>query len=375
MINFRKEVMGMASVIKAPSRYIQGKGEIKNLAKHLGKLGSKYLILLSERTYGRVGEDIKASFNESEAEVIFEYFNGECSLSEIERVMEIAKGKASNGVIAVGGGKTIDTAKAVAQKLDLPVVIIPTIASNDAPCSGLSVVYNDEGVVVKVIYSKRNPDLVLVDSEIIAKAPVELLVAGMGDALATYFEARAVKASGARNMARGNVTNTAMMMSKLCYDLLITNGVEAKKSVENKEVNEALENVLEANILLSGVGFESGGLAAAHAINDGFAFVPQAHGKLHGEKVAFGTLVQLVLENGCEDELNEVLDFLISVDLPVTLADLGITSVIEGEIREVAKAACVKSQSTKNMPFTVSEEDVYNGIMKADEIGRARKEK
>jgi len=158
--------------------------------------------------------------------------------------MEIAKGKDSDGIIAVGGGKTIDTAKAVAQKLDLPVVIVPTIASNDAPCSGLSVVYNEEGVVVKVIFSKRNPDLVLVDSEIIAKAPVELLVAGMGDALATYFEARAVKASGARNMARGNVTNTAMMMSKLCYDLLIANGVEAKKAVENKEVNEALEQDL-----------------------------------------------------------------------------------------------------------------------------------
>jgi len=126
---------------------------------------------------------------------------------------------------------------------------------------------------------------------------------------------------------------------------------------------------------LSGVGFESGGLAAAHAINDGFAFVPQAHDKLHGEKVAFGTLIQLVLENGCKDELNEVLDFLISVGLPVTLADLGITSVIEGEIRAVAKAACVKTQSTKNMPFTVSEEDVYNAIMKADEIGRVRKEK
>ncbi|MEG1254367.1 glycerol dehydrogenase [Clostridium sp.] len=365
----------MTSIIKAPSRYIQGKGEIKNLAKHLGKLGSKYLILLSERTYERVGDDIKASFNESETVIVFEYFNGECSLSEIERVMEIAKGNVSDGIIAVGGGKTIDTAKAVAQKLDLPVVIIPTIASNDAPCSGLSVVYNDQGVVVKVIYSKRNPDLVLVDSEIISKAPVSLLVAGMGDALATYFEARAVKASGARNMARGNVTNTAMIMSRLCYDLLIANGVEAKKAAENKEVNEALESVLEANILLSGIGFESGGLAAAHAINDGFTFVTQAHDKLHGEKVAFGTLVQLVLENGCKDELNEVLDFLISVGLPVTLADLGITNVIEAEIRDVAKAACVKTQSTKNMPFLVSEEDVYNAIMKADEIGRARKEK
>lgn len=362
----------MAKAIKAPSRYVQGNGEINNLAKHLGKIGSRYLILLSERNYKTLGDNIKDSFKESDSEIVFEFFNGECCFNEIDRIMDVSNKNNCNAIIGVGGGKAIDTAKAVSQKLDLPVVIVPTIASNDAPCSGLSVVYNEEGVVVKVIYLKRNPDLVLVDSEIIAQAPARLLVAGMGDAVATYFEARAVKASGARNMARGNVTNTAMMMSKLCYDLIIENGLEAKKSVEKKEVSEALENILEANIMLSGVGFESGGLAAAHAVNDGFAFVPQAHDSMHGEKVAFGTIVQLILEKS-EEELNQVVDFCIRVGLPVTLEDLGIKQVIKEEIQAVAKAACVKTQSTKNMPFLVSEEDVYNAIIKADEFGKNKK--
>ena len=364
----------MANIIKAPSKYIQGKGEIKNIGKHLNKLGNKFLIICSEGTFKRIGQDIKLSFDENMCQYIFEYFNGECSLEEIDRIVEIAKNNNCDVVVAIGGGKAIDTGKAVSQKLDCPVVVVLTIASNDAPCSGLSVVYNNEGVVVKVIFSKRNPDVVLVDSEIIAKAPARMLVAGMGDALATYFEARASRNSSSKTMAKGTATNTAIMMGKLCFDLLMENGIEAKKSVEKNEVSEALENVLEANILLSGIGFESGGLAAAHAINDGFAYIEQSHDALHGEKVAFGTIVQLILEKVSDKELYKVIDFCIQVGLPVTLSDMGITNVVDEEIKKVAEAACVKTQSTKNMPFPVSETDVYNAILKADEIGKSRKQ-
>lgn len=95
----------------------------------------------------------------------------------------------------------------------MTVIVVPTIASNDAPCSGLSVVYNDQGVVCKVIYGKRNPDVVIVDTAIIASSPVRLFVSGMGDALSTYFEARACKASGARNYCRGTAPNTAIAMA------------------------------------------------------------------------------------------------------------------------------------------------------------------
>ena len=363
----------MAKRIKYPCEYIQGKGEIRNIGKHLSKLGKKILIIISEGNYKRLAQDIRMSFDENPAEYIFEYFSGECTFEEINRIAEIGKINNCDVIAAIGGGKVIDTGKAVAKSLDGITVIVPTIASNDAPCSGLSVVYNNEGVVVKVIFSKRNPDLVLVDSEVIAKAPVRMFAAGMGDALATYFEARACKSSNAKTMARGNSTNTAIMMGKLCYDILMENGIEAKRSVEKNEVSEALENVLEANILLSGIGFESGGLAAAHAINDGFAYVEQCHGMLHGEKVAFGTIAQLILEKASQEELYKVIDFCIEAGLPVTLSDMGIMNVVDTDIERVAEAACVKTQSIKNMPFPVSEKDVYNAILKADEIGKARK--
>ena len=242
-----------------------------------------------------------------EKEYVFLPFSGECSKAEISRIMEAVEENACDAIIGAGGGKAIDAAKAAAENLGgLPTIVIPTIASNDAPCSGVAVIYNEEGVVIKALITRRNPDLVLVDTDIIAKSPRRLLAAGMGDALATWFEARACRNSGARNMARGTCSNTAFMMAKLCYDMLLRDGVKALEAADNKEATPELENIVEANIYLSGVGWESGGLAAAHAVNDGLAYVPQAHGMYHGEKVAFGTLVQLVLEKAHKEEMDEV---------------------------------------------------------------------
>ena len=148
-------------------------------------------------------------------------------------------------MIGMGGGKALDTAKAVAENLGLPCIIVPTVASNDAPCSGVAVLYNEQGVVVKAVLMRRNPDLVVVDTEIIAKAPVRLFAPGLGDALATWFEARACKNSGARTMARGNVSNTGLMMARLCYDLLMEKGRDALDAVDRHQVTRSEEHTSE----------------------------------------------------------------------------------------------------------------------------------
>lgn len=364
----------MSYGIKSPSMYLQGNGELSKLGKSAKKLGNKFLILLSANNKKRVGDAIEAGLTSAEKEVTFCLFNSECSKAEISRVMEEVQANGCDVIVGVGGGKVIDTAKAVATNLGgYPCIIIPTVASNDSPCSGVAVIYNEAGVVIKALMMKRNPDLVLVDTGVIAKSPKRLLIAGMGDALATWFEARACRNSGARTMARGTCSNTALMMSKLCYDMLIQYGADALKALEAGEPNEALDNVIEASIYLSGVGFESGGLAAAHAINDGFAYVPQAHGMYHGEKVAFGLLTQLVLEHAPEEELNEVLSFMKTVGLPVCLADLGITDVKEEEIRKVAEAAVVPTQSTKNLRADITADEVYAAILEADKLGTSVK--
>ena len=361
----------MSIGIKAPGKYTQGAGELSKLGMNVKKMGNKFFILCSANTRKRIGTVMEESLRSVEKEYVFCDFNGECSKAEISRVMEEFEKAGCDVMVGAGGGKVIDTAKASAENLGgKPVVIIPTVASNAAPCSGVAVIYNEAGVVVKALLTKHNPDLVLVDTDVIAHAPARLLTAGMGDALATWFETRACKRSGAKSMARGLCSNTAYMMSRLCYDLLIQDGVAALEAVKRQESDQHLENVVEASIYLSGIGFESGGLAAAHAINDGFAYVPAAHGMYHGEKVAYGLLCQLLLEKAPQEEWDEVFGFCKAVGLPTKLADLGIAEVKEEEIRKVAEAACVPTQSTKNVRADITPDEVYAAVMKVDELGR-----
>ena len=235
------------------------------------------------------------------------------------------RGRLERGtIVGAGGGKVLDTARAVSADLNLPVVSCPTVASSDAPCSALSVIYTEEGTFQEYRFYRKNPDLVLVDTQVIAQAPPRLLSAGMGDALATWFEARTCVAGSVRNMRGGGSTASALALAELCYRTLLADGPAALHAVSAQAVTPALERLVEANTLLSGLGFESSGLAAAHAVHNGLTAVQDTHAYFHGEKVAFGLLVQLVLEGASQATFDEVLGFSSQVGLPITLADIGL---------------------------------------------------
>lgn len=361
----------MSTIFISPSRYIQGPNEMDRIGQYADNYGTKALCLISAGGVKRQGAQIQKSFDAAKAEVIFENFNGECSRNEINRLVEIVKEKECDVIIGVGGGKIFDTAKAVAYYVSKPVMVCPTIASTDAPCSALSVIYSDEGVFEEYLFLPQNPNLVMMDTTIISQSPVRLSVAGMGDAMATYFEARACYKSGATTCAGGQVGVAALGIARLCYDTLMEEGVKAKKAFEVKACTKSVEKIIEANTLLSGIGFESAGLAGAHAIHNGLTVLPECHHMQHGEKVNFGTLTQLVLENIPLEELEEMLDWMINVDLPVTFAQLGITDTSKEHLMPVAQAACAENDTLHNMPFEVNAEMVYNAMLAADAYGRA----
>ena len=360
----------MAKILISPFKYLQGAGEMKNLGTYAAKSGKKALVLISKGGYKRIGKTIEESFAESTCEVVFDYFNGECCNSEIDRLIKIVKDEQCDLTIGIGGGKIFDTAKAVAYYAGTPVFICPTIASTDAPCSALSVIYTEEGVFEKYLFLPANPNLVLMDTDIITKSPVRLTVAGMGDALATYFEARACKRSGATSCAGGKTTEAAMALAELCFNTLMDEGVKAKIALEAGVCTPAVEKVIEANTLLSGIGFESAGLAGAHAIHNGFTVLEECHHMYHGEKVAFGTLTQLVLENADEDLLDEVITFCMDVGLPTTFADLGIENPDKDALMEAATLAASPDDTLGNEPFEVTPEKVYAAMVAADALGR-----
>lgn len=186
--------------IIAPGKYVQGSGELRRFGTHAESLGNRFLVLASPGGMKRCRSQVEEGFASSGKELVFEPFNGECSRPEIDRLVALSREKECDAVIGIGGGKLLDTAKAAAHYLKCPVALSPSIASTDAPCSALSVIYTPDGVFQEYLLHPSNPNLVVVDSQVVAQAPARLLVSGMGDALATYFEARACKASGAANM-------------------------------------------------------------------------------------------------------------------------------------------------------------------------------
>lgn len=358
-----------AKIIQAPGKYIQGAGILSSVATYIKHLNAKFLVLGDAFVLGLTQDILSASFERENIACRFSTFTGECSRNAIATIQADAEKNQCTAIIGIGGGKTIDAAKAVSYYLGLPLVIIPTIASTDAPCSSWSVLYTDNGEFDTYLDLPFNPTLVLVDTQIIANAPARLLAAGIGDALATWFEARACRQSASSTMAGGLPTVAALSIAKQCYETLLTDAEIALLAVERNVVTDAVERIVEANTYLSGVGFESGGLAAAHAIHNGFTVLEETHSMYHGEKVAFGTLTQLILENAPTEELETVLRLCIDVGLPVTLEQLNVTGDVESKMREVAAQACLPGDTIHNMPFNVTEEKVYAALLAADSYG------
>lgn len=369
----------MRKAFICPTKYVQGEDELLNLGYFVKTFGASALLIAHPDDVARVKPKLDATATKFGVTFVESGFSGECSRPEIKRAEEIAKQNNCSCVIGLGGGKAIDTAKCVAQGEAL--IIVPTIAATDAPTSHSAVIYTAEGAFEDYAYFKQSPGVILVDTTVIANAPTRFLVSGMGDALSTYFEARATAHSysnvnaglpcGYREGACGPAKSTtaALALATLCYQTIIKDGVKAKLACDLNAVTPALENIIEANILLSGLGFESGGLAGAHAIHDGLTILEGTHKYFHGEKVAFGTLAQLVLENAPIEEINEVLGFCLEVGLPVCLADIGVDTISEEELQAVAEKSCIAEESIYSMPFPVTAANVSSAIMVADKIG------
>jgi glycerol dehydrogenase len=360
-------------VFCSPSRYTQGKGATAALGREMAALGLEgpALIIAGKTVIGRLAETWKASLGAAGLRHAVHRFGGECSLVEVERVKAAARELGARTIVGAGGGKVLDTARAAAADLGLPVVNCPTVASSDAPCSALSVIYTEEGVFQEYRFYRKNPDLVLVDTEVIAQAPARLLSAGMGDALATWFEARTCVAGSVKNMRGGGSSQSALALAELCYRTLLNDGASALLAVSTASVTPALERLVEANTLLSGLGFESSGLAAAHAVHNGLTAAPETHAYYHGEKVAFGLLVQLVLEGAPRATVEEVLRFSSEVNLPITLAGIGLDGLARDRLDPIARRATAPGETIHNEPFEVTPDMVADAILAADAIGRA----
>ncbi|GED09950.1 glycerol dehydrogenase [Cellulosimicrobium cellulans] len=354
----------------SPLRYVQARGALTRLGEFVRPVGTKPLLVADDVVWGIVQDTVAVSFQEQDLPRHRTGFGTYATAAEVDRLAREIDELGADVIVGIGGGSTIDAVKAAGHLRGIRWVSVPTVASTDAPCSALSVIYTEDGAFEEYRFFPHNPDLVLVDTGLVANAPVKFLVAGVGDALATWIEARAVAEANASTMAGGLPLVTGTALAQLSWDILWENALPAIDAVENHLVTPAVEKVVEANTLLSGLGFESGGLAAAHAIHNGLTAAPQTHGLTHGQKVNIGSVTQLVLEGAPTEEIEEFVRFTTRVGLPNTLTEIGLTTADVHDLTRVAEAATVEGETIHAMPFPVRVPELVDALRSIEGFSR-----
>ncbi|MDO5018084.1 MAG: glycerol dehydrogenase [Lagierella massiliensis] len=356
----------MLKLIRAPQRYIQGKDAFEEFYSYAKDYGNRFLFVASESGLKYCKDKLERSFKEEDVYRRYEEFSGISSNGEIDRMSKIVEEDSIDAVIGLGGGSAIDTAKATAFYTKKPVIVLPTVVATDAPCTGLSVIYNDDGTFDRYLFYPDNPNMVMVDTTVIAGAPKRFLVSGIGDALATYYEARACKKVEALSLEGGGISDSALALCKLCKDTLFEHAEIAIKSLDKKLVNQSVDKIIEAATYLSGVGADNGGLAAAHSIYNGFTNIDSVK-SMHGEIVAFGTIVQLLMEASPKEELYDVIELCYKLGLPIALEDMNIK---EEDLMIGCEKACAEGESIHNMVGEITPEKLRDFVLTADLLGQ-----
>jgi glycerol dehydrogenase len=367
----------MPKIIGFPSLYVQGPDA-------LGKLGP-WLdgISVTKRAAALVDPFVMPIFEAAVSEIEHRHavrvkllpFSSECTRREINRLVSLMEGDHYDAVLGVGGGKALDTAKAMAHALSAPIAIVPTIASSDAPTSRLIAIYDENHKIVEVPRLRRNPDAVFVDTSIIRSAPRRFFVAGIGDAFTKKFEVADSRSAGLPNFFDAAPTELSSLLADRCYEIIRSDAIAALDIFEQvtptAAANDAFERVVEATVLYSGLAFEGGGLSVAHGLLRGLTPYPQTQQVLHGELVTYGLMVQLAANDAGDDLLSDIRQFLLRVGLPVSLAGIGLKSASSDDIQTIASLA-FETPYLKSRSNSLSAETIASAMRRIEDMTQDR---
>lgn len=348
-------------VFAATSRYLQGPGLIDQIGRHALVLGSRPVVVADADVARLFGDRILDSFKAERGQAHLLVCPAEVTRAAIERLAEQGRSLGADVVVGVGGGKSIDTAKGVTRLLDSRFVSVPTIASNDGPASASIAIYDEHHALIEVQQLKRNPDLVIVDSQAIVDAPLRFLRAGIGDAISKKFEAEACERAGAATLFGGRPSGIGMALANACYDVIRRHGAAALRAAERHQVDADVEALIEATVLLSTLAFENGGLSISHAVARGLPMVGRAAGSLHGAHVAYGLLVQLWLEGRSDAFIDDIASLYSQLGLPTRLAAFGLAEPTPDEMRTLL-AGVMGSPSLRRFERVLTETDLAEAV-------------
>lgn len=354
-------------VFGSPSRYVQGPGALSQIGQELAAFGRRAAAIIDPFIQERHGPELSDACAAAGVKLALVPFGGDCTDVEIQRLQGVMPD--AQVVVAVGGGKCLDTGKALAHAAGLPIACVPTIASTDAPTSHNYVVYDDHHRLLEVRKLPGNPALVVVDTRIIAQAPARLFSAGIGDAIGKTYEVQACFDAGGRNIFGSGSARTALAMAQACHAILMDEADAALAAVARHEPDAALEHVVEATVLMSGIAFESGGLSVSHSMTRGLSQVPKYAATLHGFQVAYANLVQIRLERRADDEIRTLSDAMGRWGLPRSLAELG-GRPEPGEILQIATGT-MTSPHIGHFPHPLSAGEIADAMTRVEAAGRS----
>jgi len=338
----------------APAQVLRGRELLVQSGSAIARLGHRPLVIGGNQTLATVKPQLQPALEREQLSVAWMSYSPDCSETTLSNLYQAVVQHQADVVIGVGGGKALDTAKLVAHQHQLPVVTMPTSAATCAAWTALSNVYSDQGAFQYDVVLSRCPDLLVLDYGLVQTAPRRTLVAGIGDAIAKWYEA-----SVSSGHSQQTLIISAVQQARVLRDLLFQKAAIALQDPGG----EPWQEVVDATVLMAGVIGGLGGAqcrtVAAHAVHNGLTHLFASHGTLHGEKVAYGILVQLRLEEIVQGNQlaatarQQLLKFYSAIGLPQTLYDLGLGAISIADLQQAADIACANSSDIHRLPFAV----------------------
>ncbi|MFM6193283.1 MAG: iron-containing alcohol dehydrogenase family protein [Planktothrix sp.] len=348
----------------APAQVLRGHHAIAQAGDAIAGFGQRPLIIGGDRSLPLTLQALNPIFDRYQLQCAQASYGADCSEMSLTTLRQAVQSHHADFIIGTGGGKALDAAKLIAHQTHLPIVTIPTSGATCAAWTALSNVYSDQGAFLYDVSLDRCPDLLILDYHLIQSAPKRTLIAGIGDAIAKWYEA---------SVSSGHSDQTfmiaAVQQARVLRDILLQKSLTALQ----EPGGETWQEVVDATVLLAGVIGGIGGAqcrtVAAHAIHNGLTHVAASHGTLHGEKVAFGILAQLRLEEMVQGNQlaatarQQLLKFYTDLGLPQTLNDLGMGEITLVELRLSAEVACNERSDIHRLPFKVCPEQVMAAMV------------
>lgn len=359
----------LASHAIAPATVLRGPGAWSDALPRIQALSQRPVLLGRSGATAALRQRLASDLTASGLQVTLETLEHDCCDTDLVRLEARLRAEAVDGLIASGGGKVLDAGKWVADRLQLPCITVPLSAATCAGWTALANIYSPEGAFLRDQALTRCPDLLVFDHGLVRQAPPRTLASGVADALAKWYESSVSSGS-----SQDGLIQQAVQMARVLRDQLLIDAREACRDPQS----DAWIRVAEASALTAGVIGGLGGpqcrTVAAHAVHNGLTQLQACHNSLHGEKVGFGILVQLRLEEKlggnrlAHQARRQLLPLLRDLGLPVSLADLGLDQVGLHELRQACRFACRPDSDLHHLPFPVSDTDLLEALISAEAL-------